>query len=213
MPRAKAITLSPTAADADGFASDDLSGGAGTFTLDGALASGGTVTLSQPQHVTITSANNDSGVTFTVTGTDRYGNAMTEAITGPNATTVTGTKNFATVTSIANDSATVGVVTAGVDGTCESQWYVLNYRGPDFNVAVAGVQSGTATWTVQHTFDNVMVPGFVEDDATVFNHDSLAAKSANEDGNYTNPPVAVRMAVTAHTSGTVTLHVVHAGRS
>lgn len=210
MPQLKTITLSPTALDRDGIAAAETLGGAGNFTLGGDLASGGTVTFTQPQHVTLYAAGNNSGVTFTVTGTDRYGNAMTESITGPNATTVTGTKNFATVTQVASGAATTGDVEVGVDGTCESQWYVLNYRGGDFNVGIGCELSGTATYTVQHTFDNVFASGFVEDDATLYTHSSLSGETSNQDGNYTNPPVACRLKITAHTSGTVTMNIVQA---
>lgn len=213
MAQVKAITLSPTALDRDGISAAETLGGAASFTIGGALASGGTVTFTQPQHVTLYAAGDNSGVTFTVTGTDRYGNAMTEAITGPNATTVAGSKNFATVTDVASDGATTGDVEVGVDGTCESQWYVLNYRGPDFNIGIGCELTGTATYAVQHTFNNVLANGFVEDDATVYTHATLTGETTNQDGNYINPPVACRLAITAHTSGTVTMRVAHAGRS
>lgn len=213
MARVRSITLSPTALDRDGISVAETLGAAGSFTLGGALASGGSVTFTQPQHVTFYSAGNNSGVVFTITGTDRYGNAMTEDVTGPNGTTVTGTKNFATVTDVASDGATTGDVEVGVDGTCESQWYVLNYRGADFNIGIGCELTGTATYSVQHTFNNVLATTFVEDDATVFTHDTLASETTNQDGNYVNPPVAVRLAITAHTSGDATMRIAHAGRS
>jgi len=215
MSRPKSITLSPTALDRDGIAAAETLGSATSFTLGGALASGGTVTFTQPQHVTIYSAGDNSGVVFTVTGTDRYGNAMTETITGPNNTTVTGTKNFATVTDVASDGATTGNVEVGVDGTCESQWYVVNYRGQEFNVGFGCEISsgGSLTYTVQHTFNNVLATGFIEDDATVYNNASVAGETTNQDGNYTNPPTAIRLAVTAYTSGSATIRIVSGGLS
>ena len=56
--------------------------GAGNLTINGALADGGSVTFDQPRNVIITSAGDDSGDTFTVTGTDETGTAQTEDITG-----------------------------------------------------------------------------------------------------------------------------------
>ena len=53
----------------------------------------------------------NASVTFTVTGTDIAGNALSEAITGPESTTVTGSKFFNTVTQIAT-SGTVGTNTS-----------------------------------------------------------------------------------------------------
>ena len=79
--------------------------GADNLTLAAAAGTGAFHDTDQACLLTLTSAGNISGVTFTVTGTDIAGNALTEDITGPNATTVTGTKFFNTVTQIAVDGA------------------------------------------------------------------------------------------------------------
>lgn len=206
MPRVNAITLSPVPTDVDYISTTE------SLTTPWALQLDGVLDLSaNPQHVTITTTSDEQLAVFTVTGTDRHGNVMTEAITGPNATTVVGAKNFATITSIVSTLDATGV-TAGVDGTCESGWFPINYRGPDFNIGFGAEITGACTYTVQHTFNDVQITGFVEDDATVFNHDSVAAKTANEDGNYINPPVACRLAITAHTSGDAILRIVEGGR-
>ena len=207
MPRLKAITLTPVANDVDYISTTE------SLTTPWALQLDGVLDLSaSPQHVTITFTSDETGETFTITGTDRYGAVMTEAIAGDTAGTVVGTKNFATITSIIGTADATGV-TAGVNGLCESQWYVLNYRGPDFNVGLGCEISGTCTYSVQHTFNDVQVKGFVEDDATVYTHTTLAGETTNQDGNYINPPTACRLAITAHTSGTATMTIVQAGRS
>ena len=66
--------------------------------------------------VTITSsASDESGKTFTVTGTDMSGNALTEVITGPEANkTVTGRRIFKTIHTVVNSAATTGAITIGV---------------------------------------------------------------------------------------------------
>ena len=66
--------------------------------------------------VTITSsASDESGKTFTVTGTDMSGNALTEVITGPAANkTVTGRQIFKTIHTVVNSAATTGAITIGV---------------------------------------------------------------------------------------------------
>ena len=56
-------------------------GGAQNLTINGDEASGGNVKLMKSQNVKIKSAGNDSSITFTVTGTDDAGNALTEVIT------------------------------------------------------------------------------------------------------------------------------------
>lgn len=103
------------AADPDGISTSQTpaAGGAQNLTITGALASGGVATLGYRRKVTITAAADDSGRTFTVTGTDANGVALTEDITGPNATLVTGAKEFLTVTQISVDANTAGAVTAG----------------------------------------------------------------------------------------------------
>ena len=81
------LSCSPTAVDADGICASQTPLAAGNLTINGALASGGTVTLNAAQLITITSAGNDSGRTFTVYGTDVEGDLQTEAVTGANAGT------------------------------------------------------------------------------------------------------------------------------
>jgi hypothetical protein len=66
-----------------------------------------------PRAVSLTSAGNDSTLTFTISGFDIYGQPMTQVITGPNATTVTTLKAFWQVLSIASSLATVANVSAG----------------------------------------------------------------------------------------------------
>lgn len=61
----------------------------------------------------LTSGQNLSAITFTITGTDADDNVITEAVVGPNATTVESTKFFKTVTGLAA-SATLGANTLDV---------------------------------------------------------------------------------------------------
>ena len=88
--------------------------------IGGALASGGAVTFDSHRNVTITSGGNDSGITFTVTGTDASGAAQTESITGGNAGIATGSKIFATVTQIAAVGDPAGTVIAGSGSTIQA---------------------------------------------------------------------------------------------
>lgn len=103
----------PVAPDADGIALTQSAAGAANLTLNGAAVTSGVATLATPRNVTITSVGNDAGITFTVTGTDQYGDPLVEQITGPNATLAAGKKAFKTVTKIATSGASAGNVTAG----------------------------------------------------------------------------------------------------
>ena len=113
--QAKYIAADTTAADADGVCQSQTPAGGGVqnLTINGALSSGGVATFTAARLITIASASDDSGRTFTVTGTDVNGNAQVETIAGP-ATTVTGTLYFRTVTQVSVDDDTAGAITVGM---------------------------------------------------------------------------------------------------
>ena len=206
MARAKAIALAPEANDVNYISTTESITSPWTLQLDGVT------TLSTPQHVTVTTTSNETGETFTIVGTDRYGNSMTEALAGPNATVVAGTKNFATITSITGTADATGV-TAGVNGLCESQWYVLNYRGSQFNVGFGVDISSSAnlTYAAQATYEDMHSTGSGESDVTAYTHPTVTGETTAVSGVYTSPPWAMRVAITAHTAGSVTLRVLQSG--
>ena len=67
--------------------------------------------------ITLYSSANNSGNTFTITGTDGNGDAQTEDVTGPNAGTVNSANKYLTVTSIVSDGSIVTDIQAGILGT------------------------------------------------------------------------------------------------
>lgn len=88
------------------------------FRAAAAIGAGGALTLLQttldvPRNIIITNAGDDSGDTYTVTGTDEYGVAVVETITGANAGVAAGKKAFATVSSITASGASAGDVSIG----------------------------------------------------------------------------------------------------
>ena len=97
----QATLIEAAVADPNGISVSAAVGNNASLVIGGALASGGAVTFDEPRNVTITSAGNDSGISFTVTGTDVDGTAQTESITGANADIATGSSTFVTVTAIA----------------------------------------------------------------------------------------------------------------
>jgi hypothetical protein len=122
----------PTAADTDGICASQTTSAAANMTLNGALTAtingnsvyapsvSGTAATADgawARKIGITSDGNDSGITFTITGTDVDGKALSETVTGPNSTTVYSTNstaaNFKTVTKIATSAATTGNITIG----------------------------------------------------------------------------------------------------
>lgn len=130
MPRSKSYDIDPADVDADGISAAATLGAAGNLTLGGALTSGGTYTSADgaARQISVTAAADDSARTLTVTGTDANGNAQTEAITGPNASTTESTKYWNTVTQIAIDAASAGNISVGtVDELASATYRLDNY--------------------------------------------------------------------------------------
>lgn len=202
--RPKTITITISATDADGVCQSQTpaAGGAQSLTINGALAASGVATFTQPRHVSITSDGNDSGRTFTVTGTDRNGLALTETITGPNTTTVNGTKNFKTVTAVSVDDDTAGAITVGDADELETQWYPHNYVCPEFNVGMHLQMSSSAdfTWSLEHTLAHVQATDFDEHDADPFT-DGVVNEVGSGSTSVTKRVTASRIKVVDHTSG------------
>lgn len=82
----------------------------------------------------------------------------------------------------------------------------INWRAPGyFGVDIGCVNTGTNTYKVQHTFDDIFNSSVT---ATWFDHASITGKTAAADGNYAFPITAVRLTVTAWTNGSCTMTVV-----
>ena len=149
--------ITAAAADPNGISTVATISGAANLAINGALADGGSVTMDCPRNVTILSAADDSGITFTVTGTDESGTAITEVITGADSTTATGSSFFQTVTQIATSGSSTGNVSAGSGTSCAGVIsaarcrlrgiYVVNGSGAATIVFREG--SGTGTIVMQ----------------------------------------------------------------
>jgi hypothetical protein len=91
-------------------------------------------------------------------------------------------------------------------GTGTTAWIPLDRMQAPFNVAIGVViVSGTATYTVEHTFDNVLDPN--AGTPVAFPNSGLTAQTTNKDGNYAAPVVAVRLNVTAGVSPVVKMTI------
>lgn len=102
--------------DRDGIYTAATPSGAGSLTLNGALVSAGIATLTSERKILIYSAADCSARTFAVTGLNTLGVAVTENITGPNATTVYSTYKYKTISSITIDAAAAGNIEIGQVG-------------------------------------------------------------------------------------------------
>lgn len=168
MARRNKFDIDPVDVDVDGICASQTPAGAGNLTIAGALTSGGAFDVVSTAgysagiagvQIGIASNGNDSGNTFTVTGTDENGNAVSEAITGPNATTVESTTYFQTISQIAISGAGVGSITVGPVDEIITKTIPLN-PGSEIAPAVAVVGlSGTCQFDIDETFDDILANG------------------------------------------------------
>lgn len=156
--RPKTVTLT-LAVDRDGICAAQQAAGAGDLTIDGALASGGAFSQSTAQQVGIYSAGNLAGVTFTVYGTGydssgRYSASLSDAVTGPNNSTVETTSYYMTVSRVAVSGAVGSDVEVGLVDEAVSQIIPIN-RLTDFSMGLQTVVSGTIDYDVEFTMRDV----------------------------------------------------------
>ena len=92
------------------------------------------------------------------------------------------------------------VITKSSSGT--TAWIPVDYKQSPFNVGFGVVVSGTLTYDIEHTFDDVFDSTVTP---TAFKHATVVSQTTNKDGSYTAPVRAIRLNVTAFTSGSATL--------
>jgi len=203
-------SLTVTAPVANAVSASQQPLAAGNLLIDGANATGGVATFTVAYAVSVTSDDDDSVNTFTITGTDASGNVITETITGPDTTTVYTTSVFKTVTQVAISGGAVGNITVGFGSFGATTALPLDYNGrPEVAVQVVIDDStGTPTWTVQQTYDNPQTTLY----PTWFDHPSadMVAETVSRQGSYAYAPLAVRLKITSSTGG-ATITVVQYG--
>lgn len=175
--RPKTVTLT-LSFDRDGICQAQTTAGAGNLTINGALASGGAMSRSTAQLIGIYSAADLSARTFTVYGTGydssgRYSTSLSDAITGPNASTVETTSYYLTVSRVAVSGAVGSNVEVGTSGKGVSQIIPLNTHTifpTGLQTAVSGTLSYDVEGTVQNVYDTSLTlsykPATDMDDAT-----------------------------------------------
>ncbi|MCK1322768.1 hypothetical protein IVA94_18075 [Bradyrhizobium sp. 156] len=170
----------------------------GNLVINGTEAAGGVVSFLSKRYITITSAGNDSGRTFTVTGTTGFGTPLSESIAGGNATGVTLNNAFLTVTQVSVNGATAANVTVGHK---EAAAFACRLEQLQLFSSLINATSGTAmvyTNKAQHTagLKNVKIFGgnrhcaffeigyggasyFTLEDVETFNHGNTSGVGSN----------------------------------
>lgn len=88
-----------------------------------------------------------------------------------------------------------------VTGVAVSNPVMVDSNLAPFNIGFGvTILSGTASYTVEHTFDDLRDTTITP---TWFPHPFVAAQTANKDGNYAMPITAYRLNVTVSSGGSV----------
>lgn len=223
-PEVKNLTL--PASVATGIATAQAVAGAGNLTLNGALASAGVANLVTAQRVGIVSANaGDTTQTAAITGTDRYGNTISETVNLNGTTKVNTLQDFLTVTKIAISAATAGNISAGTVGIGSSDWILNNIYITPCQVSLAlQLVSGAGTASAEYTYDDPNAPAggytaYPGADSVEFASNvpplawpvnGLSAVSGNADAVITSPVFAYRLTIYSGT-GTWKFQAIQAG--
>lgn len=162
----------------------------------------GSIALDKPRRILITTGGVDTGITYTVYGTDRAGNPISEAVTGPSTSTAYTNQDFATVSRVTTSGASASTVTIGTNGVASSAWV----RFDEWAMPQIGIQltaSGTVNYTLQQTLDDPNDPTNPVASASVTWINSADANAVGATGSIqTNYAYAPRYARILLNSGT-----------
>lgn len=209
------LTLISQLADDNGISTTQALLSAGNLTITGALASGGVATMAQPSYIVITSAGDDSGITFAITGTDGDGAALSETITGADTGAAATIHRFKTVTQVHGSGATAANVIAGTAAYGYSEPCPMDYRNAPFNVGLSFTDTGTTVnFTVQTSGDNPWDYA----DADTWNaqgnwidHPFMTGMQAADNGNVAYAVMGIRLKADQSGSDTGVLKITQAG--
>ena len=178
--------------------------GAGNVTL-------ATTTLDHQRRVSFTVAGNESSNTFTIVGLNANNATITENITGPNTGTVNSVLDYKTLIKISTLGTTAGTISIGTNGVGASLWQIVNSNAAPVNVAYGiSIQSGTANYTIQYTYDDPNNLPTAVTSAQAFNHPTLVSTTSTLDGASNDPFFAWRLLINSGT-GTIRATAIEAG--
>lgn len=203
--------------DRDGICAAQQRTGAGALVINGALLDKPATMIDVrrvsyvadgAQRVTsIYSGGNLSGVTFTIAGYLK-GQAVTETLSGPNATTVETTQLYDIVTAVSVSGTIASDAEIGNGTTGQSAWIKLDTFKTPFSVDLAAVRTTTIQYDVNYTLDNVDTTASPTEWAVAA---AMTNATTSQVAALTSPVTAVRFVVDSTTGGTLVLTVIQAG--
>ena len=163
----------------------------------------GTATLDVARRALFTSGGNDTGITFTLSGTDVNGSTISEAVTGANAATAASVLDYKTITSIATSGAVATTVTVGTNGVASSPWVRFDDYAGHAQVAIQCTVTGTVNYDVEQTMQdpNSISDPVADESITWFDHPdtALVAQTVSRQGRYDVAPIFARVTLNSGT--------------
>lgn len=205
------LTMQFDAADANGIAAAQTLSGAGNVTLNGILVSNGVAVLCDPgleRPVIITSTGDDTGITFTISGTNATGNNIDSSFAGASAGGATSPIPFRTVSAIRASGATDGNIEAGTTSVGYSRAVSLNYHAQPVQISFSLQVAGTVDFDLEYTLDEInqwppIVPNWLVD--TDIDGDTSSIVKV------VNTPMAYARVKINSGDGTITATILQAG--
>lgn len=114
----------------------------------------GTATTDVARRIIITSGGDDTGITFTLTGTDLDNNVQSEVITGVSGAAASSVLSYKTVTSILTSGAAASTLIVGTNATADSQWVRFSNFGANAQVAIQVNGAANSNFTIQQTLND-----------------------------------------------------------
>lgn len=214
------IVYSWPLADRDGIVtSTTLGAGVRIFTINGALAQGGsTVTLAGiSREISVYSAGDLSALNFTVSGADYNGKLFSETISGPNNTTVYTTNKFWQIFQVSVDADMTAAAEIGSGTEGYTNWFSCNFfqEFPAFTVQ-AIVNAATVNYTLEVTLDDITAAAAGSDDSiSVFTPSTdMTAATASKIYSTSNPYYYMRIRInSSNATGRLTATIMQQGPS
>lgn len=213
------FTKTLAAASANNIAQSQ-SPGAGAITMNGSAVASGVATIDTysssnnteiGRRVIITSGGNDTGITFTVTGTNSSGQTISDTFAGASGGAAQSNLDFVTVTGVTHTGSVATTVTVGTNGVGSSRWMTQNFMGKSpMNISwQVEVVSGSVNYTVQYTMDDPNnLPSGVSYPLPISS--VLGALTSTSDSTFTTPLAALRVLINSGT-GVIRVRFVEAG--
>ena len=192
------------------------------FAVAVGTVTGAVATLDTQRRIQITSGGTDTGITFTINGTNDSGLAISDTITGGSAgTPAISNLDFRTVTSVTHTGSvagtlTIGTVTAAASPLGSTPWFIANNLLRPYNASISGVITGTVNWCMEYTYEDPNnLPAGVSFPAPFTQTSGLGTiatpKAVTADGSINDPVTAIRFTLVSGTTGSLIGTILEAG--